>query len=82
MYRAGRYPGGRDGAVFRCGDAGHARRSLVGFDRGRKGMKNDYLVVFGCGEIGFEFFKLGLPARPDFRFLRSLFRLSFRSETV
>ena len=61
MYRAGRCPGGRDGAIFRCGDALHERRSFFWFARGWKCVER-LVGRFGCGEIGFELIKLGLPA--------------------
>ena len=68
VYRVGRCPAGRDGAIFRCGDAMHARRSFFG-SREDGSTWNDWLVVLVAGRSGLSLFKLGLPAR-SFPFLR------------
>src|SRR5687768_16602732 len=57
----------RDGAIFRCGDAMHARRSFV---HARREVRGTTGCRFGCGEIGFELIKLGLPASARIPFLR------------
>ena len=51
VYRMGRCPAGRDGAVFKCGDAMHARRLL--FCSREDGITwNDWLVVLVAGRSG------------------------------